>query len=413
MQDDLFPDDAARACATVDWAPTRAAGLARLAAFTPFAGRAYARTRNVDRGPDDRSNVSALSPWIRRRLITETEVLTAVIAQHGASAAEKFVQEVFWRTYWKGWLEARPGVLIRFNADRLALNARLGSDAALRASWEAAVNARTGIACFDAWVKDLREVGWLHNHARMWFASIWIFTLRLPWVLGADFMYKQLLDADPASNTLSWRWVAGLHTRGKHYLARAQNIRENTLGRFNPAGELDESASPLFEDEKVDLPQRFNAPDEGYGKRIALLLHDDDLHAESLPLAADVVGVAALAPVAVGERDGPSARFAFGALHDGVARAAHHFNVSGSVLEAGALAAWAKALGVQDIVTPYAPTGLTAWALDQLRHDMANNGVRLVRIVRPYDARAWPHATAGFFKFREKIPSLLRGLAQT
>lgn len=57
----------------------------------------------------------------------------------------------------------------------------------------------------------------------LWFASVWIFTLRPPWELGADLFMRQLLDGDPASNTLSWRWVAGMHTRGKHYLARRDN----------------------------------------------------------------------------------------------------------------------------------------------------------------------------------------------
>jgi deoxyribodipyrimidine photo-lyase len=58
----------------------------------------------------------------------------------------------------------------------------------------------------------------------MWFASIWIFTLRLPWPLGAAFFQAHLQDHDAASNTLSWRWVAGIQTPGKHYLARAENI---------------------------------------------------------------------------------------------------------------------------------------------------------------------------------------------
>jgi deoxyribodipyrimidine photo-lyase len=69
---------------------------------------------------------------------------------------------------------------------------------------------RTGIACFDQWTGELLETGYLHNHARVWFSSIWIFTLRLPWKLGADFFIRFLNDGDSASNTLSWRWVAGL-----------------------------------------------------------------------------------------------------------------------------------------------------------------------------------------------------------
>ena len=94
----------------------------------------------------------------------------------------------------------------------------------------------TGIDCFDAWARELVATGYLHNHARMWFASIWIFTLRLPWELGADFFLRHLIDGDPASNTLSWRWVAGLQTAGKTYLATAENIARFTGGRFAPQG---------------------------------------------------------------------------------------------------------------------------------------------------------------------------------
>ncbi len=100
--------------------------------------------------------------------------------------------------------------------------------------WIRQLSGSTGIDCFDHWAQELADTGYLHNHARMWFASIWIFTLELPWQLGADFFLTRLLDADPAANTLSWRWVAGLHTPGKHYLARASNIEKFTLGRFNP-----------------------------------------------------------------------------------------------------------------------------------------------------------------------------------
>ena len=71
----------------------------------------------------------------------------------------------------------------------------------------------------------------MHNHARLWFASIWIFTLKLPWELGAAFFLEHLHDGDPASNTLSWRWVAGLHTKGKNYVASADNIEKFTDGK--------------------------------------------------------------------------------------------------------------------------------------------------------------------------------------
>lgn len=401
----LFETPAERSgpLATVDWTPTRAAGLARLAAFVPSAGGAYARTRNVDRGPGDRSNVSALSPWIRRRLVTEDEVLAAVLQHHRFAAAEKFVQEVFWRSYWKGWLEMRPGVLVRFDAERQALRASWAGDAGLRR----AMDGETGIDCFDAWVRELVGTGWLHNHARMWFASIWIFTLRLPWQLGADFFYKHLLDADPASNTLSWRWVVGLHTAGKAYVARAANIRDNTLGRFDPAGQLDEAATAQREDVPVPAPMALRGGDAVATRRVAVLLTEEDLHAESWSLAADVAACAALALPGVAAQVSPAARFCEGALADGLSRAGAHFGVATALLGPDAVVAWARGVGVQEVVTGYAPTGLVAWQIQSLKPALAAAGVRLVELRRPFDARVWPHARAGFFKLREQIPRLV------
>tara|TARA_B100000401_G_scaffold104532_1_gene67742 strand:+ start:25 stop:738 length:714 start_codon:yes stop_codon:yes gene_type:complete len=86
----------------------------------------------------------------------------------------------------------------------------------------------------------------------MWFASIWIFTLKLPWQLGAEFFLKYLLDGDSASNTLSWRWVAGLQSKGKHYLAQSWNIEKFTNNRFTEI-KLNESASPITENEVYKL----------------------------------------------------------------------------------------------------------------------------------------------------------------
>jgi len=212
------------------------AGRERLSCFLPYAAGAYAKRRNYDLGPNDRSNISALSPWIRNRLLLETDVLSQVLKQHRFEDAEKFVQEVFWRGYYKGWLEQHPEVWLRYSA---SVNHQLDSietDAGLAERYDQALSASTGIDCFDAWTKELKSTGYLHNHSRMWFASIWVFTLGLPWELGADFFLRHLLDGDPASNTCSWRWVAGLHTAGKTYLARASNIAKYTEQRFNPEG---------------------------------------------------------------------------------------------------------------------------------------------------------------------------------
>jgi deoxyribodipyrimidine photo-lyase len=395
----------------MNWEPTRTAALARLAAFLPQAGRAYAAGRNVDRGPEDRSNVSALSPWIRQRLITEEEVIAAVLKRHSFSAAEKFVQEVVWRTYWKGWLEMRPSVLCRFDADRMALRSRLIEDEHLNRRYQAAVGARTGIDCFDAWAIELIENGWLHNHTRMWFASIWIFTLRLPWQLGADFFYSHLLDADPASNTLSWRWVAGLHTPGKHYLARAENIERNTLGRFNPVGQLNERAEPLCEDSPPPAAALLPMQQTVRSSRVALLLTEEDLHPESWNIGASVVAIAALPVQRVGQPDSPAMHFASGAIDDACKRAEAHFDVTAERLDPTLVAAWAKRVAVDEIVTGYAPAGRVASLLADLASELAKQGMRLTLLHRDWDRRAWPAATAGFFKMKSKIPMLISHLA--
>ncbi len=221
----------------------------------------------------------------------------------------------------------------------------------------------------------------------MWFASIWIFTLRLPWALGADFFLRHLLDGDPASNTLSWRWVAGLHTRGKNYLARADNIRRYTDGRYDPEG-LDEDAVALEEDEpprREPLPRGDDAP----SGNIALLLHLDDLHPESLPLdGASVTRVGGLLAHAPGASEQVRAADE-AAMADALARASAHFGCSADLVEDG----WAGDLLV---VTAWAPVGPSAEALPPC-----------TRIRRTWDEAAWPHATKGFFQLKTKIPRIL------
>jgi len=290
----------------MEWIPTRAAGLARLAEFVPAAGRAYADRRNLDLGPQDRSNVSALSPWLRRRMITEEEVVTAVLRQHSAAAAEKFIQEVAWRTYWKGWLELRPAMLDRFNADRIALKAELARDRALAARFARATDGATGIACFDTWVEELRSLGWLHNHARMWLASYVVHVRKVHWRAGADWLAAHLLDGDLASNHLSWQWVAGTGS-SKPYLFNAENVARFAPAHWHSPGtvidrsyeELDRIARGLLATEDVRSGARGNIRGPRTAATPEPALHTqptEDPGIQSL----DEAGLAALARYAAG-----------------------------------------------------------------------------------------------------------------
>ena len=204
----------------------------------------YNFKRNFDLGPDDKSNVSCLSPYISHRLITEYEVAKIVLAKFPYQKVEKYIQEIFWRVYWKGWLELRPQVWSDFTEDLKALKE---DD-----NYKKAINGETQIKCFNDWVNELKKNNYLHNHTRMWFASIWIFTLNLPWQKGAEFFMKHLFDGDAASNTLSWRWVAGLQTKGKHYVAQAWNISKFTNNKYQNV-KLNENALPLTDKREYKL----------------------------------------------------------------------------------------------------------------------------------------------------------------
>ena len=383
--------------------PSRAAGMAALATFVPNAGRRYAETRNFDHGPGDRSNVSLLSPYLRYRLITEAEVVAAVRREHSATVAEKFLQEVLWRTYWKGWLELRPVIWDRYLNDVATLQNEPGD---WRTTYSQAVLGSTGIDCFDAWIHELAEYGYLHNHARMWFASIWIFTLGLPWQLGAELFYRQLYDGDPASNTLSWRWVAGLQTAGKSYLATTHNIARFTGGRFVAAG-LATTATALIE--PATPPQDLSATNAAPVGSVGLLLGEDDLHPESLPLEAATVAAIASATV-VNDRANAVQTFISGALFDARVRAATYFGAPSEELvgmTAPAIREWALRHGVRTVLTAHAPVGPGRTAFDNVTAQLAAEGISFVRVRRAWDSAAWPEAKRGFFAFREKAAALI------
>jgi len=390
-----------------DHPATRSEALTRLSRFVPLAGRDYAAKRNYD--VPGHPHVSVLSPYIRHRQITEEEVLEAVLGRYAPSTAQKFIQEVFWRTYWKGWLQLRPTVWASYqNGVKAALD-RVATEGGLRSEWEAACKGETGIDAFDHWARELVETGYLHNHARMWFASIWIFTLRLPWELGADFFLRHLLDGDPASNTLGWKWVAGLQTLGKNYVARSSNIARYTEGRFNPSG-LADNPAPL---DGAPHPARMAPPesdDVDPSLRTGLLLHEDDLSpgyvlsSISPRATASILSTQGRSPL---EPSPAVAAFSADAIRDATTRFADRIGtVTHPTSDIEDIVDWAQSNDLQQVVTPFAPIGPASDQLALLAGKLPD-GIRLAQVIRPYDATCWPAATAGFFKFKERIPKFI------
>jgi deoxyribodipyrimidine photo-lyase len=389
---------------------TRAAALSQLEAFLPRAGRAYASHRNQDGGPGTVRTTSLLSPALRRRLITEAEVCARVQAAHGYGAAEKFIQEVCWRTYWVGWLQNRPMVWSRYQSDLAHLHSRVDLDRAPQRRYALAMVGQTGIDAFDGWAQELIETGWMHNHARMNFASIWIFTLKLPWQLGADFFYRHLLDACPASNTLSWRWVAGLQTAGKTYLANPDAIRQ-MHPRFALEAPLARTATPLQADDPGPPRGIRPAPCPDPDKRTGLFLTTADLSLET-EILPPLVTVAATTRIG-GQPSALKRQHAEAALADGLARAAAHAKAEPERLDEDtpieAVRAWAARHRLQQIVSGEAPIGPEATRLALLTEALAKDGIPLVQIRRGWDAVAWPMASRGFFAFKAIIPKLVAG----
>ena len=240
----------------MNFVASRAAAIERLNKFVEERLFEYSRLRNFDYGPSNRLNISCLSPYITHGVISELEVIKKSLSKFTFSKNEKFIQEVLWRTYWKGWLELRPTVW----TDYLNELKKIREEFKDNSNYKNALEGKTNIECFNEWVNELKENNYLHNHARMWFASIWVFTLELPWQLGAEFFMKHLYDGDAAANTLGWRWVAGIQTQGKNYLASEWNIKKFTNNRFSNI-KLNENAPPKISNKTYSASKlEFNNP---------------------------------------------------------------------------------------------------------------------------------------------------------
>ena len=395
--------------------PTREAGLKRLKEFAPLAGETYSNERNFDFSSTKKNSVSALSPWIKHRLITEEEVLIEILKYQSPHSAMKFIQEVFWRGYFKGWLEQHPTVWSHHNEKLIKEYTKLENNKFVRENYMSAINGETGIECFDFWCEQLKSTGYLHNHVRMWFASIWVFTLKLPMELGADFFMLHLIDADAASNTLSWRWVSGLHTKGKAYAARASNIEKFTNGQFNPSGQLVEDINPLTENidhPLVTLPQL----DKSIQKDAVLLVTEEDcspetsletkdLEVEILPLYLEKKYPRWIEP-------NNSVRFFSNTAVQNTCQRLGQLGVekidktkwTDTILEAS------DRLGTKNIIIPKVPVGAVKSKLRKVKKNLAEHDIYIYEHYKNYDIYTWQHASKGFFKLKKQIPNILHQL---
>ena len=377
--------------------------------YLPNTGSYYRDNRNYSYDLiNNRNTTSLLSPYIRYRLLSEEDIIKKTLSINSFTKTEKFIQEIYWRTYWKGWLEHRPDVYEDYITKRNELLKNLSNTS----KYQKAINGETHLTFFNDWIKKLKEDGYLHNHVRMWFASIWIFTLDLPWQLGANFFMEKLLDGDPASNTLSWRWVAGIQTKGKHYLARKNNIIKYGNIEINDNTKLNEQAVCLeesqsyfakdlvFDNSKTDSLDSIVIPTEDLNfilnnefkfKNIfsGVPLNDYNDHNFSQKVKDHIKKI-----TISNFKDNN-----FYKDYEYIIEFENYYEK---------FANWANKKNIKKIGLPYVTKGNWNKIYQKLISD--NPSINFVYLYRKYDMQAWQFAKKGFFNFKKHIPELISKL---
>ena len=377
--------------------------------YLPNTGSYYRDNRNYSYDLiNNRNTTSLLSPYIRYRLLSEEDIIKKTLTINSFTKTEKFIQEIYWRTYWKGWLEHRPDVYEDYITKRNELLKNLSNTS----KYQKAINGETHLSFFNDWIKKLKEDGYLHNHVRMWFASIWIFTLDLPWQLGANFFMEKLLDGDPASNTLSWRWVAGIQTKGKHYLARKNNIIKYGNIEINDNTKLNEQAVCLeesqsyfakdlvFDNSKTDSLDSILIPTEDLNfilnnefkfKNIfsGVPLNDYNDHNFSQKVKDHIKKITI-------------SNFKDNNFYKDYEYIIEFENYYDKFTN------WANKKNIKKIGLPYVTKGNWNKIYQKLISD--NPSINFVYLYRKYDMQAWQFAKKGFFNFKKHIPELISKL---
>lgn len=184
----------------------------------------YGKTRDHLNGA-----VTRLSPYIRHGILNLADVRYHALTLASPLQAESFIQELTWREYWRRvygalgnriWEDQEPyktGYTAHQYATTLPMDIRNGT---------------TDSPLMNAIIRELLEVGYLHNRLRMYLAAYVVHWRKVQWQVGAAWFLEHLLDGDPASNNLGWQWVASTFA-SKPYLFNWENVKKFDAGRFD------------------------------------------------------------------------------------------------------------------------------------------------------------------------------------
>jgi len=204
---DLFPDISFKP----SW-PTRQESLERFQNFNPLT---YTKTRNFLNG-----QVSKLSPLIKHGVISNKELFEINRNKFSFMDSEKFIQELAWRDFWRNYAYNHP--------DQLWIDVENYKTGFQSSNYQDAIPediecANTPSQVINIFIEELKNTGYLHNHARMYVASYIVHFRRVKWQAGAKFFLTHLLDGDIASNNFSWQWIASTFS-GKPYIFNLENV---------------------------------------------------------------------------------------------------------------------------------------------------------------------------------------------
>jgi deoxyribodipyrimidine photo-lyase len=184
----------------------------------------YTKSRNFFTGA-----VTRLSPYLRYGVLSLAEVKKYVMQKvKQPDEATKLINELGWRDYWQRLYGKLKDGIWSDREDYKTGHTPKDYTSELPEDLKAGT---TGRVCIDSFSRDLREIGYLHNHARLWLAAYMVHWRRIRWQTGAKWFLEHLLDGDPASNNMSWQWVASTFSH-KPYFFNRENLERYTEGVY-------------------------------------------------------------------------------------------------------------------------------------------------------------------------------------